>query len=256
MKVTFKLIGVSALALTVALCGCGKKSESRGSSDAETIVNSAVSEIGRRANASEMAINGRKLIQGIMEANVARQSNFLPPVWPRTKNDGTVSGEDISYQTFSSAAGYFNYLFDMAHYGTSDWDPTIDGDLLGTLGKDAVVGKTIRADGLDWCIAANVYDEMPDFMPILVSANFNPAYLPRKWDGKTDRNKLLPIGPKSGAAKSMFDDKLIVIVRKNGAADVIKGTALTYESLYGGNKFDFSGHERPFCYLTPNGLAE
>ena len=99
-------------------------------------------------------------------------------------------------------------------------------------------------------------DETPDFVPVFVSANFNPALLLRKWDGQTDRDKRLPIGPAAGAAKSMFNDKAIVIVRKSGAAESIKAKFLTYEHLYHGQAFDLTNMNPPLLYLSPTGVVE
>jgi hypothetical protein len=108
-----------------------------------------------------------------------------------------------------------------------------------------------------WIVAANVTDETPDFMPVLISANFNPALLLRKCNGSTFANKTrLPIGPKSGATKSLLGDKAIVIVRKNGAAEKIKANFLTYGVLYSHQEFDLTDMELPLKYLTPTGVVE
>ena len=217
----------------------------------------AVSSAMLNANLSVMSMNGRKLIQGMIQANVERQSKLFGPVWPRTVIEGGAgTSDDVAAHASASAADYFSALFDMAHYGTSEWDPTVEGDLLSALGKHAMEGKTLRVGGIDWCVAANVRDETPDFVPVFVSANFNPALLLRKWDGKTDRDKRLPIGPAAGAAKSMFNDKAIVIVRKSGAAESIKAKFLTYEHLYHGQAFDLTNMNPPLLYLSPTGVVE
>ena len=215
----------------------------------------AVSSTRLNANAMTLSIQGRKLIMGIIQANIDRPSS-QGTVWPRTNVDGD-STDDIASHGSKSATDYFSALFDIEHYGTSEWDPNVDSDLLrfGVLGKNAVVGKTIRAAGLDWCIAANVTDETPDFMPVLISANFNPALLLNEWNGQTDGTRRLPIGPESGSEKSMFNDKAIVIVRKSGAAEVIKQTDLTYNKLYAGMSFDLTNMNPPLKYLTPTGVV-
>ena len=193
-------------------------------------------------------------MMGIIQANVERGN--LGPVWPRTwRNDFVSTSDDITHKTFKSAAEYFEALFDMEHYGTSDWDPVVDGELLSTLGKNAVVGKKINPEGLDWCIAANVMDETQDFIPVLVSANVNPALLPcRQFSGRDDSK--LPIGRKSGAARSMFGDDAVVLVRKSGAAERIKARNFTLEAVFNRQGFDNSGWEHPIVWLTPTGLAE
>ena len=74
--------------------------------------------------------------------------------------------------------------------------------------------------------------------------------------GRTDGKKVLPIGPRSGAAKSMLGDKAVVIVRKGGAAETIKKKFLTYDVLYKKQSFDITNMDPPLMYLTPTGVAE
>ena len=216
----------------------------------------AISSAMLNAKATALAMNGRKLYVGIIQANIERESAGIGSVWPRTKAAAGADKKDIAGRASASAHEYFTALLDMEHYGTSEWDPHVAGDLLSSLGKKAVVGKTISADGLDWCIAANVTDEMPDDTIVLVSANFNPALLLRKWDGQTNGKKRLPIGPKSGAPKSMLGDKAIIIVRKGGAAETIKQKFLTYDVLYRRQAFDLTNMEQPLMYLTPAGVVD
>ena len=203
-----------------------------------------------------MAINGRKLIMGIVQANIDRQGK-LSPLWPRMwqeKDASNTSSDDVSARAYRSATDYFNALFDMEHYGTPEWDPSVDGELLSTLGKNAVVNGKINPAGLDWCIAANITVEDQDFLPVLVSANINPELLyGDQFDGSDPSP--LPIGPKSGAAKSMFGDQGIVLVRKSGAAESYKVKYARYAFVYNHQSFDNSGREHPTVWLTPTGVA-
>ncbi len=208
------------------------------------------------ANASTLSIQGRKIIIGIIQANIEREGK-LGPVWPRTNVDGGGT-DDIASHVSTSATDYFNALFDMEHYGTAEWDPVVDGELLSALsgaGVPGMSGRRLESRNVAWNIAANVTDETPDFMPVLISANFNPKLLaPGRFDGRDDTP--LPIGPKSGAATSMFGDKAIVIVRKSGAAEVIKKKYLTRATLYNNQSFDISGSEKiPIKWLTPTGVV-
>ena len=217
----------------------------------------AVSSAMLSANASVLTMNGRKLWMGIIQANVDRENAGLgTTVWPRTEAAAAEDKMDVAARDYASASEYFSALFDMEHHGTSEWNPHMDGNLLSALGKNAVVGKTIRAAGLDWCIAANVEDGMPDNTIVLVSANFNPALLLRQWDGRTDGKKTLPIGPRSGAPRSMLGDRAIVIVRKGGDVETIKQKYLTYDALYKKQEFDLTYMEHPLMYLTPSGVVE
>ena len=194
----------------------------------------AISSAMLNAQTTAMAMNGRKLHQAITLANVSRETAGKGTVWPRTVKEE--DGDDLSGRAFNSATEYFNVLFDMEHYGTSEWSPH-------------------NAAGLEWCIAANVTEEMPDSTPVLISANFNPALLRHKWDGESGGSATLPIGPASGAAKSMFGDRAIVVVRKSGAAETIKKKYLTYDVLYRRQSFDLTNTNPPLVYLTPTGVA-
>ena len=205
---------------------------------------------------NEKIAGGRRLVLGMIKANAGRRGG-LAPVWPLAKvGKGARPSGEAGSRAYASATDYFNDLFDLAHYGTSEWAPAVDGKLLDALGKEPFAGQAIRAEGLDWCIAANVTDETPDFMPVLVSANFNPSLLLRKWDGKSDRFTHLPIGPASGAAKSMFGDKFVIVVRKDGSVKKVRAENLTYFLLFKRKAFDLSDKKLPLVYLTPTGIVE
>ena len=86
---------------------------------------------------------------------------------------------------------------------------------------------------------------------MLVSANLNPAYLLREWDGSKDADKIIPLGPKSGAEKSLFGDTCAVIVFNDGTAETIFAKELTYARIY---RRAFKGPPL-FGYLTVSGYA-
>ncbi len=205
----------------------------------------AVSSAKQSANTSVMAMKGRNLFVGIVQANTEREAAGLASAWPRTTAVDGADKDDIAGKAYQKSTDYFRDLFNMANYGKSEWDPYV------ACGID-VVGK----DFDEWCVVANVTDEMPDCIPVLISANFNPELLPSKWDGISDSTTPLPIGPAHGAAKSLFDDKMIIVVRKGGACQVIKEKYLTYKNLFGGQAFDLTNAETPVVYLTPKGIAQ
>jgi hypothetical protein len=196
------------------------------------------------ANLTEMSINGRNLFVAITQASTEREAAGLGSAWPRTVVDDAADKSDIAGMACRKSTDYFRILFDLSNCGTEKWAPYVD------CSKD-VLGKDLDL----WCVAANVTAEMPDFIPVLISANFNPELLPAKWDGSSGRTVRLPIGPAHGAAKSLFGDKAIVVVRKGGSAQVIKAKHLTFASLYGMQAFDLTNAETPVVYLTPRGIA-
>ncbi len=249
MKNSFKVVGVPAVALALVFSGYGRGQDS----SSPSLFSRAFDEV-PRTDPREMAMNGRKLVIGMIQANIDREGK-MPSVWPRTWQEGHASdSSDVSARAYKSATDYFNALFDMEHYGTAEWDPCVDGELLSTLGKNAVVNGKINPAGLDWCIAANVEDDTQDFLPVLISANVNPALLcDSRFDGKDPRP--LPIGPESGAPKSLFGDKAIVLVRKIGAAEHIKTEYARYNVFYNHQAFDNSYRKHPVVWLTPTGIA-
>jgi len=216
----------------------------------------AISSATQNANTSAQAMKGRRLFQGIVMANVDREAMGLPAIWPRTVASEGANADDIADKAYRTAADYFRDLLDLSNYGTDKWAPYIEGADMALLGKDVGKGSTINLSALEWCVAANVTEEMPDYVPVLVSANFNPALLLRKWDGSTDGAKQLPIGLAAGATKTMFGDSAIVVVYKGGSAKVIKKRDLNYNNLYSRQSFDVTNTEQPLVYLTPKGIAE
>jgi len=216
----------------------------------------AISSAINAANTSAQAIKGRRLFQGIVMANVDREARGLPAIWPHTVASEGANADDIAGKAYRTAADYFRDLLDLSNYGTDKWAPYIEGADVALLGKDVGKGGTFNLGELEWCVVANVTEEMPDDVPVLVSANFNPALLLRKWDGSTDGAKQLPIGSASSATKTLFGDNAIVVVYKGGSAKVIKKRDLNYNNLYSRQPFDVTNAEQPLVYLTPKGVAE
>ncbi len=204
------------------------------------------------ADLSAVKRNGSKLLEAIKRVNDERAAKSLPPVWPRTRLRGgmAVPSDDVSARPYVSAADYFNALFDMEHYGTPEWEPVVDGELLSTLGKNAVVGNRIDAKGLDWSIAANVTEETWSSAPVLISANLNPVFV------YESQHQLL--GPKSGAAKSMFGDKAFVLLYKGGYGtwDRIEWGKWEAAKKYDPPRRGRSDRESPVEWLTPTGVVE
>jgi hypothetical protein len=127
------------------------------------------------ASMSMMAMQGRNLFMGIVCANTDREAAGLPSLWPRTTALPDIGKDDVTGNAYLKSTVYFRDLFDMSNHGKADWNPYVSCSM-------DVAGK----DFDEWCVAANVTDEMPDYLPVLISANFNPELLPSKWDGTLD----------------------------------------------------------------------
>ena len=119
------------------------------------------------------------------------------------------------------------------------------------------VGGQLRPETIQWSISCDfpvAKDEPVGYarIPMLVSANLNPAYLLREWDGLKNARKVIPLGPSFGAVKSLFDDACAVIVFNDGTAEMIPAKELTYARIY---RRAFKGPPL-LGYLTVRGFVE
>lgn len=119
------------------------------------------------------------------------------------------------------------------------------------------VGGKLRPETILWSISCDfpvTKDDPVGYarIPMLVSANLNPVYLLREWDGKKDADKVLPLGLGSGAEKALFDDACAVIVFNDGTGEVIPAKELTYARIY---RRAFKGPPE-LGYLTISGYVE
>ena len=203
------------------------------------------------ANLSTMSMQGRKLIQGMIQANVERQGK-LGLVWPKDQDESSqnASSDDIASKGASTTTQYFKDLFDIDHYGTSEWDPTIEGDLISALsgcGVQGMSGKTLEKNNIAWVIAKNIFDETQDFIPILVTRNADfstlNGYL-NAFDGQNDTK--LTLGKNYDQP---FSNKGFVLVRKSGAAESIKQKYARLNLIFNNQGFDNSNREKKLEFL-------
>ena len=203
------------------------------------------------ANLSTMAMQGRKLIQGMIQANIERQGK-LGLVWPKDQdeNSSNASSDDIASKGASTTTQYFKDLFDIDHYGTSEWDPTVDGDLISSLsgcGVQGMSGKSLEKNNIAWVIAKNIVDETQDFIPVLITRNADfstlNGYL-NAFDGQNDTK--LTLGKNYDQP---FANKGCVLVRKSGAADQIKQKYARLNLIFNNQGFDNSSREKKLEFL-------
>ncbi len=211
-----------------------------------------VSSVMLNANLSSMQIQGRKLIQGMIQANVERQGRVAGPVWPKDPDEGSqaASSDDISSKGASTSTQYFKDLFDIDHYGTSDWDPNVDGDLISMLsgcGVPGMSGKTLEKNNIAWVIAKNVKEETRDFIPILVTRNVDfstlNGYL-NAFDGQNDTKVVL-----GKNYDQPFSNKGFVLVRKSGAAESLKAKFSRLNEIFKSQSFDDSSNEKKLEFM-------
>ena len=203
------------------------------------------------ANLSTMAMQGRKLIQGMIQANIERQGK-LGLVWPKDQDESSqnASSDDIASKGASTTTQYFKDLFDIDHYGTSEWDPTVEGDLISALsgcGVQGMSGKSLEKNNIAWVIAKNVVDETQDFIPVLVTRNVDFNALNgslNQFDGQTDTKVKL-----GGTYDQPFSNKGFVLVRKSGAAEQIKQKYARLNIIFNKQGFDNSAREKKLEFM-------
>jgi len=205
------------------------------------------------AQASALSMHGKNLFIGITQANVDRESHGRASVWP--KSSDTVEegeGDDIAFKTYeSSADDYFDELFDMRRYGSTDWQPYVDVDIkfLSGAGVSAYSGGTSLKGSIAWKIVTGLTDDMPDVVPVLVSRNLMTDTFAKSGNTETKSSTTL-IKPDSNFPLP-FGSKAAVIVHKGGGANVFKGRYQTLYDIYDKQTVTFSEGTK-IDYLTPS----
>ena len=102
----------------------------------------------------------------------------------------------------------------------------------------------------EWSFAVNMPEQTPNSFPVMITANVDPAGLPREWDGVTDKDELLKLKPLEGAEPLGFGNRAVVIVRNDGKAEVIRCEYMTLGAIFGNEPFKLG---KDTYYLTPVG---
>ncbi|MBO7721344.1 MAG: type II secretion system protein [Kiritimatiellae bacterium] len=188
------------------------------------------------ANTSAMSMRGRNLFVGITQANTEREGAGLTSVWPKDSTQKSDDSDDIAGMNFSDSAKYFEELFNIAKYGDEDWAPYVQGVDIGVLSGSGVPaftgGTTLKGDNVAWCVAQGVVDEMEDIVPVLVTRNAQIDQLPTSGgshDMSKDKSEVKMGKANGGESDSPFGNKAFIVIRKGGAAQVIKAK---YNKLY------------------------
>lgn len=168
-----------------------------------------------QANMAAMGTRAKDICVAIAAANTEREPLGLGPVWPRTGNP--VEGADgIDKMTFKNSSDYFTVLYDGENFGTADWAPYVSGfDYTKCAGAGVPVAAQehrLTAENNAWTIAANVTDDMPELIPLIITRNVDPASLIPK-EGDLRKQLIRP----SEKFKIPFGKHGFVMVRKGGA---------------------------------------
>lgn len=186
------------------------------------------------ANMSAMSMNGKKLYDGVIAANIDRTNNGRDSLWPK-KNSSTSTSDstDIASMTFSDADSYFDKLFDMENYGTQDWDSYLgemDVTFVSAPGVPSYRGNKTLKGCVAWKVATDIRDDMPGVIPLLVSRNLDTSSFAMSGTTETSGNtKKLQLGKEFPAP---FGNKGCVIIHKDGATTTHKSRYTTLSDIY------------------------
>ena len=136
---------------------------------------------------------------------------------------------------FKNATDFFKVLFDMKSYGKDGWAPYLSSVDMNAL-------KLSTADNgriCDWIVAANVKDEFDDNIPVLISANVDPASLKTSYDGYD--SSPIPFGSEVGRTDIPWGNSAVIVIRKGGSVQTILKRYFTYDVLYNRQKFSAPG---------------
>ena len=205
------------------------------------------------AQANALANNGRNLFNGITQANIDRETHGRESVWPKNNSDtagGT--GDDIADKKYSSSADdYFEDLFDMENYGTTDYSPFVDVDIkfLSGAGVPTYKGNKSLKGCIAWKIVTDLTDDMADVIPVLVSRNLSTDTFAKSStkDTLTETKQI----QQDSSFTQPFGKKASVIIHKGGAASVYKGRYQSLSDIYEKQTVTFSDNAQ-IDYLKPS----
>jgi len=185
---------------------------------------SAISNAVLRAQMVAMSARAKDIYVEIVGANTEREPLGLEAIWPKSGEKMEAAPDmDITQMTFANSSDYFTVLYDseirrtrVVSQGWSEPYPYGGFDYSKCAGagvpKSPPGSKRLKAKNNAWTIAANITDDMPDIIPIMVSRNVDPTSLiPKEGDLRQQLIRL------SEAFKTPLGNKGFIIVRKGGA---------------------------------------
>ncbi len=205
----------------------------------------AISSAMLSANTSAMSMRGRNLFVAITQCNTEREGAGLQSIWPQTSSEG-VDTEDTAVINAASSTEYFKALFDLDTSADSR-KPYIDVDIstLSGGGVPGMSGNTLQSANVAWRVTKNLQNEVSDVVPALVTRNVDADALQSNmttYDGTTSTE--IECGKAGGQYTSTpFGNKAWVLIRKGGAAQVIKSKYSRLNVIFNKQSFDNSGLE-------------
>ena len=205
----------------------------------------AISSAMLSANTSAMSMRGRNLFVAITQCNTEREGAGLQSIWPQDSDEG-VDDEDTAVINAGSSTEYFEALFDLGTAATSR-KPYVDIDIstLSGGGVPGMSGSKLEKANVAWRVTKNLQNEVSDVIPALVTRNVDADSLQSNlttYNGQTSTE--IECGKSGGQYTSTpFGNKAWVLIRKGGAAQVIKAKYSRLNVIFNKQSFDNSGLE-------------
>ena len=201
------------------------------------------------ANTAAMSMRGRNLFVAITQCNTEREGAGLQAVWPQQDTEG-LDDDDKQLIGSSSTTDFFKYLFNMDNYGTQEWQPYVNCDIsvLSGGGVPGMAGGKLQKENIAWVVAQNIQSEIEDVIPVLVSRNVDYSTLSSSltsYDGQSTT----PIKCGNGSYSTPFGNKAWVLVRKGGAAQVIKAKYSKLNVIFNKQGFDNSNQKNKLTFM-------
>ena len=204
----------------------------------------AISSAMLSANTNAMAMRGRNLFVAITQCNTDRTAAGLADIWPKDDVEG-YDADDKTVVQQTASTEYFKYLFDIEHKNdAAAWRPYVDVDI-GTLsgcGAPGASGTKLEPKNVAWLVMKNYSDSMSDCIPVFVSRNVALATLNTAVGSNVNGDEPTEIacGKGNGGEEdlSSLGDKAWILVRKSGAASVIKAKYSKYSVVFNHQGFD------------------
>ena len=203
----------------------------------------AISSAMLSANTSAMAMRGRNLFVAVTQCNTEREGAGLQAVWPQTNTQG-LDDEDKNVIGASSSTDFFKYLFDL-ETDAKDRKPFVDVDIstLSGGGVPGMTGTTLEKKNVAWLVTKDIQSEMADIIPVFVTRNVDYNNLDlTKYEGTSTTAVECGKGGGDPLTSTPFGNKAWVLVRKGGAAQVIKAKYSRLNVIFNKQAFDNSGY--------------
>ena len=173
---------------------------------------------------------GKDLYDSITGANAERIPIGLETIWPKT-GKMIADGEKTIEWTFENSSDYFWTLYDGENIGTSNWKPYVaDFDFSKLAGPGVPIWEGTRrltAANNMWVIAANVTDDIPDCIPVIISRNVDLASLIPA-EGNLKRQYIR----QSSEFLTPFGGRRFIIIQKGGGILTFQGNYATLYAIY------------------------